>query len=553
MSHSHLAPPDAPSYIETDWSLKSWLFTVDHKRIGILYLISVSAFFVVGGFFAMLIRLELLTPQGDLVTADMYNRLFSQHGIVMIFFFLIPSIPGVFGNFILPLQVGAIDVAFPRLNLASWYIYSLGGLCGVYAIINGGIDTGWTFYTPLSSVYANSNVIAAAMGAFIGGFSSILTGMNFLVTVHRMRAPGLGWFQLPLFTWGMYATALINILGTPVIAITLMLMMVERGLKIGIFDPTLGGDPVLFQHLFWFYSHPAVYIMILPAMGVISELIGGFSRNRIFGYKFVAFSSVGIAVLGFIVWAHHMFTTGMSVYAATVFSVLTMLIAVPTAVKVINWTTTMYRGSVSWETPMLYALGFLGLFLVGGMTGLMLATLGINPHLHDTYFVVAHFHYVMVGGAIMGFMGALHYWWPKMTGKLYASGVSKISAVLVFAGFNFTFFPQFILGYMGMPRRYYAYPEEFQVLNVLSTMGASILGLGYVMPLFYLTYSLLFGEKASRNPWGVAGLEWQTPSPPPTLNFDRPPVITEAYDYDDELIQAELAARAAKAQEVPVG
>lgn len=549
---SHLAPPDAPNYIETDWSLKSWLLTVDHKRIAILYLISVSAFFLVGGFFAMLIRLELLTPQGDLVTADMYNRLFSQHGIVMIFFFLIPSIPAVFGNFVLPLQLGAIDVAFPRLNLASWYIYSLGGMLGVWAIINGGVDTGWTFYTPLSSVYANSNVLAAAMGAFVAGFSSILTGMNFLVTIHRMRAPGLGWFQLPLFVWGMYATALINILGTPVIAITLLLMMVERGLKLGIFDPALGGDPVLFQHLFWFYSHPAVYVMILPAMGVISELIGGFSRNRIFGYKFVAFSSVGIAVLGFIVWAHHMFTTGMSVYAATVFSVLTMLIAVPTAVKVINWTTTMYRGSVSWETPMLYALGFLGLFLVGGMTGLMLATLGINPHLHDTYFVVAHFHYVMVGGAIMGFMGALHYWWPKMTGRLYPSTISKLSAILVFAGFNFTFFPQFILGYMGMPRRYHAYPEEFQVFNVLSTTGASILGLGYLLPGLYLTWSLLYGEKASRNPWGIAGMEWQTKSPPPTLNFDRPPVVTEAYDYDNELIQTELANRAKPAQEVPV-
>ncbi len=549
MSSSHLAPPDAPNYIEADWSLKSWLLTKDHKRIAVLYLISVTTFFAVGGFFAMLVRLELLTPQGDLMSADTYNRVFTQHGVVMVFFFMIPAIPAVFGNLVLPLMLGAIDVAFPRLNLASWYLYMTGGLFGVYAIVTGGVDTGWTFYTPLSSVYANSNVLAAALGAFIAGFSSILTGMNFLVTIHRMRAPGLTWFKLPLFVWGMYATALINILGTPVVAITLLLVGAERILRLGIFDPALGGDPILFQHLFWFYSHPAVYIMILPAMGVISEIIAGFSRNRIFGYKFVAYSSLGIAILSFIVWAHHLFTAGLSVYSATVFSVLTMLIAVPTAVKVINWTTTMYRGSVSWETPMIYAIGFLGLFLIGGMTGLMLATLGVDIHVHDTYFVVAHFHYVMVGGAIMGFMGALHYWWPKMTGKMYAAGWSKLSAVLIFAGFNFTFFPQFILGYMGMPRRYHAYPEEFQVFNILSTTGASILGIGYLLPLIYLTWSLLYGKAAGRNPWGVSGLEWQTLSPPPTLNFDRPPVVTEAYDYDDEFIRDELAARG---QEVPV-
>ncbi|HVS66252.1 MAG TPA: cytochrome c oxidase subunit I [Thermoanaerobaculia bacterium] len=536
----------AENYINRDWSLRSWLLTVDHKRIAILYLISVTVFFFIGGLFAMMIRLELLTPQGDLMTSDTYNRMFTQHGVVMIFFFLIPSIPAVFGNFVLPLMLGTIDVAFPRLNLASWYIYSIGGLFTLAAVLLGGIDTGWTFYSPLSTVFSNSNVFLAAIGVFINGFSSILTGLNFLVTIHRMRAPGLTWFRLPLFVWAMYATSLINVLGTPVVAITLLLVVLERVFGLGIFDPTLGGDPILFQHLFWFYSHPAVYIMILPSMGVISEVISAFSRRHVFGYRFIAFSSLGIAVLGFLVWAHHMFTTGMSVYAATVFSSLTMLIAVPTAVKVVNWIVTMYKGSVAIETPMLFAVGFIGLFTIGGLTGLMLATLGINPHLHDTYFVVAHFHFVMVGGAIMGFMAALHYWWPKISGHVYPGRWSKTSAVMIFAGFILTFFPQFILGYLGMPRRYHAYPEEFQALNVLSTAGASILGLGYLLPAIYLTWSLVDGKRAPANPWGAAGLEWQCPSPPPVHNFDHPPVVTDVYDYGDEHLLAALATRAAK-------
>ncbi|HVS15151.1 MAG TPA: cytochrome c oxidase subunit I [Thermoanaerobaculia bacterium] len=545
------APARAKNYITRDWSLRSWLLTVDHKRIAILYLISVTVFFFIGGLFAVLIRLELLTPAGDLLSADTYNRMFTQHGVVMIFFFLIPSIPAVFGNFVLPLMLGTIDVAFPRLNLASWYVYSLGGLFAMAAILLGGVDTGWTFYSPFSSVYSNSQVFLAALGVFITGFSSILTGLNFLVTIHRMRAPGLTWFKLPLFVWAMYATSLINILGTPVVAITILLVALERVAGLGIFDPTLGGDPVLFQHLFWFYSHPAVYIMILPSMGVVSEVISAFSRRPVFGYRFVAFSSLGIAVLGFLVWAHHMFTTGMSVYAATVFSVLTMLIAVPTAVKVINWIVTMYKGSVAVETPMLFAIGFIGLFTIGGLTGLMLATLGINPQLHDTYFVVAHFHFVMVGGAIMGFMAALHYWWPKISGHLYPGGWSKTSAVMIFAGFILTFFPQFILGYLGMPRRYHAYPEEFQALNVLSTAGASILGVGYLLPAIYLTWSLYSRKRAPANPWGAAGLEWQCPSPPPVHNFDTPPIITDVYDYQDERLRADIAARVT--QEVSVG
>ncbi|HXU44642.1 MAG TPA: cbb3-type cytochrome c oxidase subunit I, partial [Thermoanaerobaculia bacterium] len=486
----------------------------------------------IGGIAALLIRLELLTPAGDLLQADTYNRVFSMHGIAMVFFFLIPSIPATLGNFLVPLMIGAKDLAFPRINLLSWYIYILGGGFALWAMIHGGVDTGWTFYTPLSTNYAKGQVVAAALGVFIAGFSSILTGLNFIVTIHRMRAPGMTWFRLPLFIWAHYATSLIMVLGTPVIAITTVMVAAERVLHLGLFDPRLGGDPVLFQHLFWFNSHPAVYIMVLPAMGVISELIAAFARKPIFGYKVVAFASIGIAVLGFLVWGHHMFVSGQSIYTSTVFSILSMLVAIPSAVKVFNWTATLYEGSVSWETPMIYALGFVGLFTIGGLTGVMIATLGIDVHLHDTYFIVAHFHYVMVGGTIMAYLGGLHYWWPKISGRLYSVFWSKVSAILVFVGFNLTFFPQFILGYLGMPRRYWSYPDEFQVLNIFSTAGASVLGVGYLLPAFYLAWSMRYGEKAGENPWGAAGLEWQTSSPPPTFNFDEVPVVTSGpYDF----------------------
>jgi cytochrome c oxidase subunit 1 len=523
-------PPD--HYLNHTYGVASWLLTKDHKRIAILYLISVSIFFALGGLMAVLIRLELATPEGDLVQPDIYNRLFTMHGVLMIFFFLIPAIPGVLGNFLIPLMIGAKDLAFPKINLLSWYIYVVGGLFTFYALLRGGVDTGWTFYAPLSTTYTNTPVIAVALGVFITGFSSILTGLNFVVTIHRMRAPGMTWFRLPLFVWAHYATSLIQILGTPVIAITVLLLGAERIFHVGIFDPKLGGDPVLFQHFFWFYSHPAVYIMILPSMGVVSELIAAFSRKKVFGYHFVAFSSIAIAVLGFLVWAHHMFVAGISVYAAAVFSVLSMLVAIPSAVKVFNWTTTLYKGSISWETPMLYALGFIGLFTIGGLTGVMLATLGIDLHVHDTYFIVAHFHYIMVGGAIMGYMGGLHYWWPKITGKLYPKFWSMVSALIIFVGFNVTFFPQFVLGYLGMPRRYHTYPDEFQVLNVMSSAGATVLGLGYLIPTIYLIWSMRYGKDASANPWGAVGLEWETSSPPPVENFETPPVVTgEAYEF----------------------
>lgn len=519
-------------YLNSSYGIKSWLLTTDHKRIALLYLMSITFFFFLGGFFAVLIRLELLTPQGDFVQAESYNKLFTMHGVIMIFFFLIPSIPASLGNFLVPMMVGAKDLAFPRINLLSWYIYVIGGLFTLGAVLAGGVDTGWTFYTPYSTTYSNGYVIATGIGAFITGFSSILTGLNFIVTIHKMRAPGLTWFRLPLFIWAHYATSLIMMLGTPVIAITLVLLALERAFHIGIFDPALGGDPVLFQHLFWFYSHPAVYIMILPAMGVISELVSCFSRKYIFGYQFVAYSSIGIAVLGFLVWGHHMFVSGQSVYAGLIFSMLSFLVAIPSAIKVFNWIATLYKGSISFQSPMLYAFGFLGLFTIGGLTGLFLAAVGLDVHVHDTYFVVAHFHYIMVGGTVMAYMGGLHYWWPKISGRLYPEGWARFSALIVFVGFNLTFFPQFILGYMGMPRRYHAYPEEFQVLNVMSSAGASILGIGYLIPMIYLIWSLRYGPQASANPWGATGLEWRTSSPPPTENFREVPVVNEGpYEY----------------------
>lgn len=525
---------EKPNFLNVRHGLAAWLLTLDHKRIGILYLVSITFFFFLGGAMAVGIRLELATPQGDMFQAETYNKLFTMHGIIMIFFFLVPSIPAVLGNFLIPIMIGARDVAFPRLNLLSWYVYSVGGLFTIASMIRGGVDTGWTFYTPYSITYANGYVLLTGLGIFITGFSSILTGLNFLVTIHKMRAPGLTWFRLPLFIWAHYATALIMILGTPVIAITVLLVAIERAFRIGIFDPALGGDPVLFQHLFWFYSHPAVYIMILPAMGVMSELVTAFTRKRIFGYHFIAFSSIAIAVLGFLVWGHHMFVTSQSVYAGMVFSILSFLVAIPSAVKAFNWTATLYKGSISYSAPMLYAFGFIGLFIIGGLTGLFLSTLGTDVHLHDTYFVVAHFHFIMVGGAIMGYLGGLHYWWPKITGRMYSEGWARFSALVIFVGFYLAFFPQFVLGYLGMPRRYHVYPEEFQVLNVLSSAGASILGAGYLIPMVYFLVSLYKGKRAGDNPWGATGLEWKTQSPPLHENFTQTPIITEEpYDYED--------------------
>ncbi len=521
------AARERTNYLAAGTTLWSWLSTHDHKRIAILYAISITAFFFVGGVAAALIRIELATPAGDLVSAETYNKLFTMHGVIMVWFFLIPSIPATLGNFLIPLMIGARDLAFPRLNLASWYLYVAGGTFTLGALFLGGVDTGWTFYTPFSTMFSNTHVIAVITGVFIAGFSSILTGLNFIVTVHKLRAPGMTWFRLPLFVWAHYATSIILVLATPVLAMTLTLLAIERLLHVGIFDPALGGDPLLFQHLFWFYSHPAVYIMILPAMGIVSEILACFTRNTVFGYRSMAYAIIAIAVIGFLVWGHHMFVSGQSLYSGMIFSLLSFIVAIPSAIKVFNWTATLYKGTISFEAPMLYALGFIGLFMFGGMSGLFLAALALDVQLTDTYFVVAHFHYIMVGGSVSAYIGGIHFWWPKITGRLYPEKWAQFAAVLLFLGFNFTFFPQYLLGMAGMPRRYYEYAPEFQMLHDFSSAGAVILAIGYLLPLCYLGWSLRWGLRAPANPWRATGLEWTTASPPPVENFERAPQVTE--------------------------
>ncbi|MBI3280342.1 MAG: cytochrome c oxidase subunit I [Acidobacteria bacterium] len=530
-THKHDA---SDNYLTNPRGLKSWLTTVDHKRIGIMYLWAILAAFLIGGVFALLVRIELLTPKTTIMSAETYNKMFSLHGAVMVFLFIIPSIPAALGNFALPLMLGAKDVAFPRLNLLSYYIYVVGAILGITAMVGGGIDTGWTFYTPYSSTTGGA-VSLMTFAAFVLGFSSIFTGINFIATIHKLRAPGMTWYQMPLFCWSMYATAVIQVLATPVLGITLLLLIMERTFHIGIFDPKLGGDPVLFQHFFWFYSHPAVYIMIVPGMAIISELIPTFSKKSIFGYKAIGFSSIAIALLGFLVWGHHMFVAGQSQLASTLFSFLTFFVAIPSGVKVFNWLATMYRGSISLETPMLYAISFLLLFSIGGLTGLFLGMMSVDIHLHDTYFVVAHFHYVMMGGTVIAFLGGLHYWWPKMFGRMYNENLGRIACALIFVGFNATFLPQFVLGSRGMPRRYYNYLEQFQPLHQFSTFGSWILGLGLFMVAGYLLASLRKPYDAPRNPWGGRTFEWETQSPPITHNFDFDPVLKHGpYDYRPE-------------------
>ncbi len=527
-------------FLNHDKSLKSWLLTVDHKRIGLMYLASVIFFFFVGGVLALALRLELWEPARNFMDADTYNRIFTLHGAVMIFLFIIPSIPAALGNIFLPVMLGAKDVAFPRLNLASFYIYVGGALFTLYSMAHGGIDTGWTFYTPYSTT-SGSAVISMTFGVFVMGFSSILTGMNFIVTIHKMRAPGLVWGKLPLFIWSLYATAIIQVLATPVLAITLLLLIMERTLGIGIFDPALGGDPVLYQHFFWFYSHPAVYIMIVPAFGIISELIATFSRKTIFGYWAIAFSSLAIAFIGFLVWGHHMFTSGQSELSTVVFSFLTFFVGLPTGIKILNWVATMYKGSIWMQSPMLYAIMFLFLFTIGGLTGIMLGALSVNIHLHDTYYVVAHFHYVMMGGTVFAFLGGLHFWWPKFTGKMFNELQAKIAAVILFIGFNMTFLPQFVMGSQGMPRRYYGYIEQFQTLHQYSTVGSWVLGVGFLLIFWYLVQSLRKGEAAPSNPWGGRSLEWMISSPMPPHNFDYIPVVKHGpYDYHQPIAEFRL-------------
>jgi cytochrome c oxidase subunit 1 len=526
-----LAPAAEDNYITHTKGFLSWIVTLDHKRIGVMYMVAVLLSFLLGGIFALLLRTELLTPGRTFVDADTYNQFFTLPGAIMVFLVIIPSIPAALGNFVLPIMLGAKDVAFPRLNLFSFYLWLLGAGCTLLSLAMGGFDTGWTFYTPYSTTTTTGGVIPVIVGVFILGFSSIFTGMNFIVTIHALRPKGMTWFRMPLFLWALYSTAIIQVLATPVLAITLGLLVVERVLNVGIFNPSMGGDPVLYQHFFWFYSHPAVYIMIVPAMGIVSELIAVHSHRHIFGYRFIAFSSIAIAMFSFLVWGHHMFTSGQSALMNTIFSAISFSVAIPSAVKVFNWLATLYKGSISLNTPMLYALSFLVLFTIGGLTGLHLATLSTDVHLHDTYFVVAHFHYVMMGSALIAMIGGLHHWWPKMTGRMYSEKLGMIACTIVFIGFNLTFFTQFMLGSHGMPRRYYDYQPEFQVYHVISTIGSYVMAVGFLMTAGYLIQSLISGAKAPANPWGGRSLEWQCASPPPHDNFKEQPRVGDCYDF----------------------
>jgi cytochrome c oxidase subunit 1 len=535
LSTEHADKPVVPAvnYLNADRGVWSWLTTIDHKRIGIMYLVSVLIAFLLGGIFAMALRLELLTPGPTIMGANTYNRMFTLHGVVMIFLFMIPAIPGVFGNFLLPLMLGAKDVAFPRLNLLSLYLYWTGATLALSGMIMGGTDTGWTFYAPYSTT-TPMTLFPVLLGVFILGFSSILTGLNFIVTVHTLRAPGMGWMRLQLFVWAIYATSIIQVLATPVIGLTVMLIGIEKVGHFGLFDPSRGGDPVLFQHMFWFYSHPAVYIMVLPSMGVVSEAIAAFSRKNIFGYKMIAYSSLGIAFVGFFAWGHHMFVSGQSSLDNGAFAAISMLVGVFTAIKVFNWVATLYKGAIAVKTPLIYICGFLFFIVFGGMTGIAVATVSLDVHWHDTYFVIAHFHFIMVGAVIMAFLIALHYWFPKMFGRMYHEGWGMVAASLIVLGFNATFIPQFLLGNAGMPRRYYIYPERFQALNVASTAGASLLAFGFLIILVYLIYALVRGPIAGDNPWDSRGYEWMTTSPPPKHNFEETPIITrDSHSYQE--------------------
>ncbi len=529
------------SYLTVDRSVSSWLNTRDHKRIGVMFFVLNAAALAVGGVFALAMRTELLTPRALFMTSMTYNRLFTLHGVIMVWLFMIPSIPSAFGNFMLPLMIGARDVAFPRLNLASVYIYVVGAIVTVVGLIAGATDTGWTFYVPYSVKDATA-ILPVLLGVFIIGWSTILTGLNFIVTVHKMRAEGLRWMKMPLFVWTIYGTSLIQVLATPVLAMTLLIIGVDHWFDWGVFDPTRGGDPVLYQHLFWFYSHPAVYIMVLPAMGVISECVSTFSRKNPLSYEAIVWSTVGIALVGFLSWGHHLFTAGISMFDAGAFGLMSMFVAIFSAIKVFTWTGTLYRGSISLKTPLLYVFAFLFLFVFGGMTGVAVATTSLDLHWQDTYFVVAHFHFIMVGGTITAYLAAIHYWFPKVTGRMYPERLGLLSALVVFFGFLVTFVPQFLLGNEGMPRRYHNYPAAFQPLHIVSTCGAYMLASGLLLTLGYLGWALRYGERASRNPWGSAGFEWRTPSPPPAHNYEVPPVFERGpYDYTAETLERERA------------
>jgi len=511
-----------------------WMLTIDHKRIGIMYAAVMFTFFFVAVFTALAMRIELFAPGGQFMDSDTFNQAFTLHGVIMIFLFIIPGIPAIFGNIVMPLMIGAKDVSFPRLNWATFWLYIVGCMVALASLFigEGVADTGWTFYAPYS-MNTDTNVIMALVAAFLLGFASILTGLNFLVTIHRLRAPGMTFFKMPLFVWGIYATAWIQLLATPVVGITLVLAVLEKYFGIGIFDPAKGGDPVLFQHLFWIYSHPAVYLMILPAFGIMSEIIPTFSRKEVFGYRTIALSSASIAGIGYLVWGHHLYTSGMSDTAKTVFSFLTFFVAIPTGVKFYDWVATMYQGKIVLSAPMIWALGTMITFAIGGMTGVTITMIGLDIHLQDTYYSVAHFHYAILGGVVFLMFAGMHYWFPLVTGRMYDERKAKIAFYLNFVGFNLLWFPMFIAGYYGMPRRYFDYLPEFQIYHQISFVGALIFiaGLIYMFWVFFKGWTK--GEKATPNPWNATTLEWHLPtSPPPLENHTKVPYVDfEPYEY----------------------
>jgi cytochrome c oxidase subunit I len=505
-------------YLNERFSLGSWLATRDHKRVAWLYLVTVSLFFLAGLASMSVLRLESLTPRGDLVEPGTYARLFTLHGTVMVWLFLVPALPGVLGNFLVPLMIGARSVAFPRLNLAGWYLYLAGGLLLFGLLTSQGLTGGWVLYS--SNTLFQGYSLGPIAALLLLRASAFLLALNLIVTIHRMRTAQMSWAEMPIFVWGVYLMSLVQVLTLPVLATGTMLVVAEKIAGLGLLTPALGGDSLWAQHFVWFFSHAVVYSLILPAIGIITEIISTFSRTILTTRKHVICSLIAITFLGTLIWGHHLLVSTQTPVLSLFFSALSFLIVVPFLVVFWTWLSSLYGGSISYAAPMLYALAFIGVLVIGGVSGLILSTLALAPHLDNTYFVVAHFHYLVAGALLLAYLGGIHYWWPKITGRLFPNGWGAFAALLTFVGVNLTFLPLYLIGYMGLPRRHYSYPAEFQTLQVLVSAGATLLVLGYLLPAVYLFWSLFHGRRASADPWGGMTLEWRTSSPPPSKNFE---------------------------------
>ncbi len=515
--------------------VRKYVFSLDHKIIGIQYIITAFVFFVLAGCLAEIIRIQLMHANGGFVTANTYDEVYSIHGSAMVWLVIIPMLTGGFGNFVMPVQLGARDVAFPWLNMISFWLFPVAGLMLFSSFLMGAPVAGWTEYPPMSlQGGAGTSMWCAAI--FLVGVSSTLTGINFLVTILKMRAPGMTFTRMPLFCWGQLATAPLLMIATTALAAALAALFMERQFGVPFYDPTKGGSPVLWQHMFWFYSHPAVYIMILPAFGIMSEVISVFSRKPVFGYRMIAFSSAAIALAGFMVWAHHMFTSGIAPYMQLPFMVLTFAIAVPTGIKIFSWLATMWGGKIHLTTSMLFALGFLVLFTFGGISGVFLAAIPFDLHVHGTYFIPAHLHFVLVGGSLMGIFSGMYYWFPKMTGRYLSEFWGRVHFALFVIGFLGTFLPMHWLGAEGMPRRVASYDPQFQWVNQLESIFSFIMTAAILIFFVNMLYCIRNGKKAGHNPWGARTLEWQIPSPPPYYNFKHiPSVFGLPYDFTEPL------------------